>query len=428
MTILGKVIASFLGLVSLITGSGQSQQNVGASVPATPALVSDYLATAITNTATSMTLASGKYRDGTPLSGFMCFTIDVNSPQVEYVCGNASSTSVTGMSRGISYSNPNATSSLLAYAHNRLASVTITNYPESEFVNRKINGLDSIDNQLYYSSYVAPTSSLAVVPKQYVDNVVSAGAAPATESVPGIGILSTQSQMANGVATGTYNLVDYPLFVQNKFFSATPSATTTGVVTGVLGKIAQGFLDLTDGFIFSGGVTSTGNTSLATTTISKTLSVSATSSLATTTITGNLSVSGSISGNISYPSYIGQASFNDTNASSSRVISGLSFIPMKVRIVGGMSGGYSAGVGWSSGFANATSSQYSSRLMTGNSCAGAGNATAIFYTANLRNIAGNPCDATLTVSLTAIGTSSITLSESSQGSDAGTASYTYIIE
>ena len=249
--------------------------NMGSAVPNAPALVDTYLAANIDSAATSMTLANGNTRAGTALIGYTCFTIDANSPTVEYVCGTASGTAITALSRGVDVLNPNTTSSALAFPHRRFASVQISDYPTLQILVRKMNGTDSLDTPLSYSNGTPSfiTSSGQLVSKAYADNLVITGAAIASESVPGISILASQSQLALGTATSSNGTSTYSLIPQNRYFNSTSTATTTGVVTKSSGKISQGFLDLTEGYTFSGGVTSTatttlnGNTSLSTTTL-----------------------------------------------------------------------------------------------------------------------------------------------------------------
>jgi len=115
---------------------------LGATIPTSPALVDTYLVSNISKTDTSMTLAKGTDRDGNTLLGYMCFVLDVNTPQVEYVCGSVSSTAVTSMIRAVSVSNPNATTTN-AFPHRRLASVQIADYPILQILSRMVGGQDS---------------------------------------------------------------------------------------------------------------------------------------------------------------------------------------------------------------------------------------------------------------------------------------------
>lgn len=253
LKILANIVSTALISIGLLQPPLLQAPVVGTAIPSSPALIDTYLAAPISTSDTSMVLAKGTTQDNQTLTGYQCFVIDINTPSVEYVCGTASSTSVTSLTRGINLMNPNATSSVNIHSHRSYASVQTTDYPTLQIIVRKLNGTDSFDNQLYYTSYVAPTSSLALAPKQYVDNVISAGGAPATETVSGISILSTLAQMIAGTATSSYNSVVYSLIPQNKYFNQTPSSNTIVPVTSALGKLAQGFLDLTQSFTFSGG-------------------------------------------------------------------------------------------------------------------------------------------------------------------------------
>lgn len=130
----------------------QKNDLLGAYVPITPALIDTYLAANIDKTATSMTLSNGTTRDGVTLSGTMCFTLDSNTPVAEYVCGTASGTSITGMTRGINLVNPNASSSTYAFPHRRFASVQVTDYPTLQFITRILNGNDATQGNLTFGT------------------------------------------------------------------------------------------------------------------------------------------------------------------------------------------------------------------------------------------------------------------------------------
>lgn len=156
---------------------GENAEEVtGAAVPQSPALVDTYLTAGISSSETSMTLADGTTRGGTSLSGFMCFTIDVNTPTIEYVCGTASGTSITGLTRGVDVLNPNTTSTALAFSHRRFASVQISDYPTLQILVRKMNGTDTLDNFLSYTTSTAiPTTDGQLANKYYVDQVGAGG-------------------------------------------------------------------------------------------------------------------------------------------------------------------------------------------------------------------------------------------------------------
>lgn len=248
------------------------QKPLGATIPTVVSLFETSLQGKITAADTSMTLVSGSDRNSTALSGYMCFTIDEGSASVEFVCGTASSTSVTGMTRGIDPLTGTTAVTALKKAHNRGAAVKITNYPQLAIVSRVLNGTDTLPNPLQYASVstttlASNTAYLASV--QYVNGVALQGAPTATTTLPGVVQIATTAQMAAGTGmTGQYTLVPAA-----SLFNQTPSSATTVPVTSASGKLAQGFLDLTQAFTFTGVQVHTATTTLATTTITS-LSVS----------------------------------------------------------------------------------------------------------------------------------------------------------
>jgi hypothetical protein len=198
-----------------------------------------------------MYLSNGAFGDGTALTGWQCFTIDINSPSVEYVCGNASGTTVSGLMRGVNYVNPNTSSSLLAFQHYRFASVQITDYPDISILNRQLAGIDALNVPIFYGSGVSLTtapSSTATLPNwgqvtSYVSGVATSGAPDAGQGTKGLVNIATSAQIASGTATSTdgtqtlWNVVSVgqygktygatPTVTQNKYGNATGTASTT---------------------------------------------------------------------------------------------------------------------------------------------------------------------------------------------------------
>ncbi len=453
--LLGLLITLTLAILCgvLITFTLPADKKLSAALPEAPALVDDYLATKITATQTTFTLANGTLRDGTALGGYYCFVIDVNSPQVEYVCGTASSTSVTGVVRGIQFQNPNATSSALMFAHNRLASVQITDYPTLQFMVRKINGIDSIDAPLQYSSGSASliTSSTQLASKGYVDNVAFG---TSTYWLPsglniyyggtgniGIGTLTPSTKL---------HVVGSSTISGNESVGGNITITGTGIIGGLLnfGAIATTtsysvFINEpalhTLAFNTSGSeamrINSSGYVGIGTTTPAVSLLV-----IGSSTISGNFNVGGilNVTGNSLFASgvslsgfatstagfnnasLIGQRSFIVSTATTTIITT--TFKPSKVYITGGFGAAYSGGHGSSSGFANLTG-QHSSY---GSACNAGGSDTYAFYYLTTRNFSGSPCDSAASVTVT-IASSSVTLTESGS-TDSGTAAYTYLIQ
>lgn len=228
-----------------VVTTAEDEPVLGATVPQTPALYDGYLAAGISKTDTSMTLSTGVLRNGQSLSGYFCFTIDVNTPTVEYVCGTASGTSVTAIDRGVDVLNPNATSSDLAYSHRRFASVSISDYPTLQIMARLLRGTDAIENTLTYDAGVTPVGTDDIADVGYVLSAIS-----------GTSTLSYDKQIAAGtagetVATGS---VVYLNPTDAEWYLADADLTNTYVDRTI--GIAQG--NGTNGNAISRGVLLTG--------------------------------------------------------------------------------------------------------------------------------------------------------------------------
>lgn len=249
---------------------------LGATLPKQDAIIDTYLTSNITKTDTTMTLAKGTTRDGATIIGYYCFTLDINASTLEYICGTASSTSVTGLNRGIKASNPNATSSSLAFPHKKFTSVQVTDFPFNQLVQRRINGTDSFESALTFDAINSYSSALTFTPasnqlasvlyaESYANNVIQGGAPTSTTIIGGKVRLATQLQQASSTDLG----ILAPLVLQARYATSTCQVATTSVIVGQNnGKIAQGCLDLTQSFTFSGGVVSSASTTInATTTL-----------------------------------------------------------------------------------------------------------------------------------------------------------------
>lgn len=273
ITLFWKGIATIATGISLVFGGSVQapQQNLAASIPVTVAVFESSLAAPIlTTSATSFTLVNGTDKAGNALSGLIGFVINEGASNEEFVLCTASSTAVSGCTRGISPVTGNTSVAALAKTHRRGESVKITDHPQLAIVSRILNGDETLPNPLKYSTTTSAyiTSSEQLTHKGYVDGIVVAGGVPADNSTPGISRIATPQNLAEGTA----NLGVYAYSAPSTAFNATSSATTTVPVTKTNGKLSQGFLDLTEPFTFSGGVTSTGS-----------LAVSGTVSLSTTT-------------------------------------------------------------------------------------------------------------------------------------------------
>ena len=277
---------------------------LGAVVNQTPALFETSLAAAINSSATSMTLVSGKDRSGNNLSGNYCFTIDSGLNTAEYVCGTASSTSITSMTRGVGADGVTSITAL-KYAHRYGADVKITDFPVLQQFGRILNGQDSLPGGVKFGTNTidmgsngsiinlatpnaSATTSAANV--QYVNNITVAGAPNASSVSKGVTYLSSNP------ASSTLPIA----------LNSEEVATTTGankvVRSGSGGVINSNFIDQTANYSFSGSNTFSGNnnfigtTTIATTSMSVNPIVIATGSFSksgtgtSTTLTHNLGV------------------------------------------------------------------------------------------------------------------------------------------
>lgn len=235
--------AMSLGIVSMPVQ--QAPVNLGAAVPSTPALYDGYLSSNISTTDNSMTITPSTLRNGQTLSGYLCFVIDVNQPTVEYVCGQAAGSAITGMSRGVDLSNPTTTSATLAFTHRRFASVSVSDYPTIQLLTQKLNGADNLDAPLSYS--FASTSLNRpghLVDKDYVDSLAFNGAAVVNANTASKGLvqIATTLQSASSTATGSTGAT---LVIPASSATSTYNAATAGlkvVVTNNAGQIDPNFL------------------------------------------------------------------------------------------------------------------------------------------------------------------------------------------
>lgn len=223
--------------------------------------------------ATSIPLTSFKTPDGRPLVMSMFGSIgyaviDPNSPSkieditFSGITQNGNGTAVlTGVSRGLDFVSPYLASTTLAQAHAGGAYLILSN--TAGFYGQQFlfaNGNSTSSAIMVFGSTTPPrydaepiwanftTEILASV--AYVNSVVAAGAANASETVKGIVQLATAAQLAAGTSAGSTLA---RLGIPNSLATSTPTAgCTTGCVpVAVNGKLSQLFLDLTQFFNFT---------------------------------------------------------------------------------------------------------------------------------------------------------------------------------
>lgn len=227
---------------------------VGATIPVVVAVFQTSLTNKILSTDTSMTLVNGTNKAGNPLSGYTCFNIDEGTSVEEFVCGTASSTSVTSLRRGIDPVDGYSEVTALKKAHGRGASVKITNFPQIAVVSRILNGNESVPNKLFYATTNTFSSSTELVSKAYVDGVAIAGAPDAATTVKGVTKLSTApASSTNPIAVGDNDIrltgksgtilssTNAPI---DSLYTATTSSASKVVVSSSTGLIDTSFINV----------------------------------------------------------------------------------------------------------------------------------------------------------------------------------------
>lgn len=248
--ILTKIISVLLTPFIAISGffSHIAPQPLGVALPQGPAVFETSLLSAITSSATSLTLTANSVRGGSSLSGTNCFTIDEGKAEREDVCGTVSGTTVSSLTRGIDPLTATTTNATLQFAHRRGAQVKITDFPLIQIMRHQLNGSDTFANPLSYASstllltasststqipYVswvfnnfpdlysnqtiagiktfssflitpssAPTTDYQVANKKYVDDVSVAGAPDANTTTKGIVEEATTAEVTSGSSVG----------------------------------------------------------------------------------------------------------------------------------------------------------------------------------------------------------------------------------
>jgi len=297
-----KTLALHASFVAMALGvlSGFGIANAASNAIDKPiALFETTLQTAITSSATSMSLVSGMTKDGTTLaSSTYGFIIDEGTAVQEFVRADCTNTTCTGMQRGMSVITGTSTVSALQFAHRRGASVKITDAPLLLKITGIIDGRDTFPNKLQYTSsstltfnadndipskyytdtavasttsYLnsgffkltsnntvtgansfttgvntftvspivpTPTTATQAANKSYVDGVAIAGAPISDNTTTGIGRTATSTQYAKGYASTT------PYFLTSQYASSTASTTSPiVVVASSTGKIDASFID-----------------------------------------------------------------------------------------------------------------------------------------------------------------------------------------
>jgi len=140
------------------------------AIPKPVTLYSTVLASGITSSDTSLTLETATDDAGNAITGVVGLTIDG-----EILIGTKSGATVTGLLRGIDPQDGTSEVTALKAAHQRGATVKITDAPFLAIVYRLLNGDEGLPNQIKYktSGYPTPVNDYDIPTKKYVDDQVA---------------------------------------------------------------------------------------------------------------------------------------------------------------------------------------------------------------------------------------------------------------
>lgn len=279
------VVAGLLSLASFF-GYHQPAQttNLGASFTPVGGQTYYLAGAGITATQNTIQLTSFQTPDGRSLAMSMFGSIgyaalEPGTSKLEDVTfsgitqnSNGTAT-LTGVTRGNDFVSPYAASSTLAKAHAGGSTFILSNtagfYGQQFLFSNNVGSstatltFSNTAPPFYYpgpgvqsnGSAIATTSEFASV--AYVNALVTAGAPNASQSVKGLVQIATAAQTASSTNTGSTGAI---LAIPASIATDTPNTTNKSdvLMSDLTGHLKQGWLDLTQAFTFSGGLTSSG--------------------------------------------------------------------------------------------------------------------------------------------------------------------------
>lgn len=205
---------------------------------------------------------------------------------------------LTGVTRGLGFSYPYTASTTLAQPHSGQSIFILSNPPQltNQYYNLNNNATTSPTSMLVFSSttpprldfvglqgtgtYISTTSEFATI--AYVNKTGAGVNVNANETTNGVSQLATGTQVASSTSSGS---TGGRLVIPASLATSSPSAVCgVGCVatTQNNGKLHQGFLDLTQTYLWTGQATSTANATSTAIIVANTLI--ATSSFSTPSI------------------------------------------------------------------------------------------------------------------------------------------------
>lgn len=195
------------------------------------------LASKITSSATSLTVASVTNKAGNALSGLYGIKLDGGSSGEEYFIGTFSGTTFTIIARGIDPVDGKTEVAALKHEHRKGAKVEVTDFALLAVVQRTLNGDETLPNKLSYASVPTVSADTDIISKKYADDLALAGAPNASTTVKGVAEIATDAELAAGTGTGGTGAATV---ATGSSFTATPAANKVPVANAS-GKLAAGW-------------------------------------------------------------------------------------------------------------------------------------------------------------------------------------------
>lgn len=231
-----------------------------------------------TVTVSSLTTRDSHTLDMTDIGdiGFIVINPGASTMEILSFTGITTSTKVfTGVTRGLPFYGT-STARVAANVKSHGAGETVVITDNHQWFTEQLVNVD--DTQAIKGLKTFPTST-AAAPRygdgvnlsgfptstfghlDYINSVASSGAADATEGIEGVVKFATIAETAAGTATSSG--AGFGIVPQNKYFSATSTATTTIPVTMSNGQLSPSFISTSSDYTLSGNNAYTGTSTFS---------------------------------------------------------------------------------------------------------------------------------------------------------------------
>jgi hypothetical protein len=231
------------------------------------------LAVKISSTAGTLTLSRSTDAEGVTFAGQYILTVDEGTTSEEHMLVTLTGSAGVIDTRGLSRTNMTTLVVANRHAHDRGASVKITN-TSLMIVHRMVNGDEAFPNNpqtlgdgSLLATSAAPTTDAMIANKKYVDDIAIAGAPDGLAATKGIYELASIAEASANAAAGSGDTTA-ALAITTALTSNTSGAAQIIPVTDADGDIPVEFMELDAVWAFTGN-----NTHAGTETFNSTLNV-----------------------------------------------------------------------------------------------------------------------------------------------------------